>query len=206
VSEIVEHRNSQESKELDDSPENRYTYQDYLLWPDYERWEIIDGAAYNLTLTPSRRHQEVSLELFKQISACLDGQPSKIFYAPFDVRLPEIGQKDEDASNVVQPDLLVVCDMAKLDDKGCIGAPDLIIEILSPSTAAKDYIKKLDLYEKSGVKEYWIVHPADNIVMVYLRGENSQYGRPKIFAAQGEAKISVLENCIIDLKLVFTGK
>jgi hypothetical protein len=106
-----------------------YTYKDYLGWGYNERWELIDGVAYNLSPAPSRTHQEVSGELFATIHNHLKGKECKVYHAPFDVRLPEANESDEDTRTVVQPDIVVVCDKAKLDDKGCKGAPDLIRQI-----------------------------------------------------------------------------
>ena len=131
-----------------------YTYGDYLRWDDGERWELIDGVAYNMTPAPNRRHQAILRELSYQFTAFLAGKPCEVYFSPFDVRLPEHNEKDEEVTTVVQPDLVVICDPDKLDDRGCRGAPDLVNEILSPSTSRKDMKTKLELYEKRGVREY----------------------------------------------------
>lgn len=180
-----------------------YTYRDYKSWSDYERWELISGIAYDMSPAPSRRHQEVCLELARQISNYLVGKTCKVYIAPFDVRLPEGKQIDEDIHNVVQPDITVVCDSAKLDDKGCIGVPDLIMEILSPYTSGKDMKEKLNLYERSGVKEYWIVHPTDKIAMVFKLGLDGFYGRPYVYTQDDTVKVCIFEDLFIMLKLVF---
>lgn len=145
----------------------RYTYQDYLHWPDEQRWELLYGQAYLMSPAPSLTHQTISGELFRQISNHLLDKSCRVFHAPFDVRLPQADEAEEEITTVVQPDILVVCNDHKLDEKGCRGAPDWIIEILSPATAARDQIDKLALYEPHGVAEYWIVHPVDRIVTVY---------------------------------------
>lgn len=181
---------------------NTYTYADYLKWTDDKRWELLNGTAFNIA-APSRRHQEVLGELFYLIRSRLADPPCKIYTAPFDVRLAEPEEKNEQISNVVQPDLTIVCDPSKLDDKGCLGAPDLIIEIISPTSINLDYVKKLALYEKYRVKEYWIVHPIDHTVMVFSLGENFQYGKPGIFTEDTPLKSRVIPDLTIDLSLVF---
>lgn len=118
--------------------EKRYTYGDYLTWPDEERWELIEGVPYDMTPAPSTNHQRILGELFRQISTFLLDRDCEVFIAPFDVRLPEGDEADEQIITVVQPDIAVICDPAKIDRRGCRKAPDFIIEILSPSTAAKD--------------------------------------------------------------------
>ena len=189
--------------------ENRgYSYSDYLHWPEDERWEIIEGVAYNISPAPSRWHQKNSVTLASMFFNYLQGSDCEVYAAPFDVRLPEESTVNQDIKTVVQPDILVVCDQDKLDDAGCLGSPDLIVEIISPSTASKDHIKKLALYEKHGVKEYWTVHPTDKIVMIYQLTANGSYGRPSIYAAEDKIAVALLkvaekETLIIDLQAVF---
>jgi len=183
--------------------ENRFTYGDYLNWPDEERWELIDGIAYNMSPAPLRRHQKISMELGRQIANFLVDNPCDVYIAPFDVRLNEANEDDENIMTVVQPDIVVICDHDKLDDAGCRGAPDLIIEILSPSTTSKDMKIKLALYEKHGVKEYWIVHPVDNIILVFKLGKNKMYGKPEVYTAEDKIKTAILDGLEIDLDKVF---
>ncbi|MFW6029628.1 MAG: Uma2 family endonuclease, partial [Halanaerobiales bacterium] len=134
-----------------------YTYSDYLNWTDGKRYELINGQVYTMSAAPYRRHQSISGELFRQIANYLFDKKWDVYDAPFDVRLPE-GEEDKDEIlTVVQPDIVVVCDEDKLDKRGCRGAPDLIIEIISPSSAGRDRKDKRDLYEKHGVREYWLV-------------------------------------------------
>jgi len=156
-----------------------YTYADYLQWPADVRYELIDGVAYAMTPAPTRLHQEVVLELARQIADALEGSSCRPYIAPFDVRLPRENEADDAIDTVVQPDISVICDKAKLDERGCRGAPDWIIEVLSPATASHDQIRKRDLYERVGVREFWLVHPIDRIVTIYLL-ENGAYGKPKI--------------------------
>ena len=137
--------------------EDALTYADILSWTDDGRWELIDGVAYDMSPAPTRRHQEISRVLFRQIDSFLAGMPCQIYYAPFDVRLPKAYEDATSASTVVQPDLLVICDPTQLDDHGSVGAPALIIEILSPATRNKDLRGKLHAYQQAGVPEYWVV-------------------------------------------------
>ena len=156
-----------------------HTYADYLAWPADIRYELIDGIAYAMGPAPVRRHQEVALELVRQIADALDGSPCRPYIAPFDVRLPRANEADEFVSTVVQPDISVICDKTKLDERGCRGAPDWIIEVISPSTASHDQIVKRALYERVGVREFWLVHPVDNVVIIYLL-QNGAYGKPEV--------------------------
>ena len=181
----------------------KFTYGDYLEWLDGERWELIDGEAFNMTPAPSRTHQRILLALADSFYKYLEDKSCEVYVAPFDVRLPEADQSEKDITTVVQPDLTVVCDLAKLDDKGCLGAPDLIVEIISPSTAAHDYIEKLALYERRQVPEYWIVHPVDKTVMVFQLNAQREYGKPRIYAGDHHIRVGLFPDLVIDLKKVF---
>ncbi len=184
--------------------EQKYTYADYLTWDDDQRWELIDGEAYCMSPAPGVRHQKLSVELSRQLANHLKSKPCQVFSAPFDVRLSEHStSSDNYIETVVQPDLLVVCDKTKLDDRGCNGAPDLVIEILSSSTAAVDFKTKFDLYEKYGVKEYWIVHPAEKTLMVFKLQEHGRYGAPARYADSGVVLVPLLGGLEIDLTEVF---
>ncbi len=183
--------------------EDRFTYKNYLTWPENERWELIDGIAYDMTPAPSRFHQKILGDLHRQFSNYLNGKTCEVYPAPFDVRFAEKNARDEDIDTVVQPDIVVVCDKSKLDDRGCIGAPDLVIEILSPATAAKDMKEKFALYEKHGVFEYWLVQPLDKTVMVFKSCEDKKFGKPDIYIYEDEIKVSIFDDLTIDLKAVF---
>ena len=158
---------------------HNFTYKDYCSWPEDERWELIDGVAYDMCAAPSSRHQRISGELYFQIKYFLKKHKCEIFSAPFDVFLPVSPIKDEDEiDTVVQPDISVICDPSKIIEKGCLGAPDLIIEILSPSTSKKDLNEKFNLYEKHGVKEYWVVDPGNKYIRVFhLKIEKKKSGK-----------------------------
>ncbi|MBF0405922.1 MAG: Uma2 family endonuclease [Candidatus Riflebacteria bacterium] len=190
--------------------ENReYTYSDISSFPAEERWEVILGELYNMTPAPCTRHQEISGSLFNKIYNFLEGKPCMVFHAPFDVRLPEKNQSDDETTTVVQPDILVVCDEDKIDEKGCRGAPDWIVEILSPSTRRKDLIIKTALYEKHKVKEYWVIYPDENMLQVFEfpKNENSdkcdEYIQKRIYIGNAKATVNVLPGLEIDLRKVF---
>jgi Uma2 family endonuclease len=123
--------------------------------------------------------------------------------APFDVRLPKGNEKDDDIRTVVQPDLTVVCDRGKLDDKGCKGSPDLVVEIVSPSSFRHDVLTKLRLYEKAGVREYWIVYPGEKAVVVYKLNASGKYGEIEPYAAEDTLKVGIFDDLDIHLETVF---
>jgi Uma2 family endonuclease len=174
----------------------RYTYKDYCTWDDNERWELIDGVPFAMT-APTRSHQTVSGNLYLQLAGFLKGKSCNVYHAPFDVRL----NTDTDDDTVVQPDLLVVCDHSKLDDKGCTGAPDMVVEIVSPSTARKDRLIKFQKYQNAGVREFWIIDPDIKTVQVCVM-ENGKYVTT-MYGDTDAIQVHVLENCQIDLCDVF---
>lgn len=182
--------------------ENRYTYADVLTWDEDERCELIEGRPVMMS-SPNEVHSEVSGEIFRQIANYLLGKRCKVRHAPYDVRLFE-GEKDrpEDVDTVVQPDITVVCDPGKRDDRGCKGAPDMVVEVLSPSTKRHDMITKFNLYQRAGVREYWIVDPVGKLVQVYLF-ENGQCTAKELGEGEDKVKVNILEDCYIDLSLVF---
>ena len=180
-----------------------YTFADLLTWEDRTRYELYDGQPVALA-SPSNVHQLICMELSRQLANYLVGKKCKVYPAPFDVRLfEEAGDAPEDVYTVVQPDISVVCDPGKTDGHGCKGAPDLVIEILSPSSRRHDRIVKLDLYQRAGVREYWVVNPEDRTVQVMLLKDSyllpvEDYGR------EDTAKVNILEDCTIDLSKVFS--
>ncbi len=182
-----------------------YTYADYQQFTEDDRFELIAGEVYDMSPAPSRRHQEICGELFRQIANHLVDRRCSAYMAPFDVRLAEADESDEETSTVVQPDISIICDHKKLDDKGCKGAPDFIAEIISPYTASKDNITKAALYEKHGVKEYWIVHPLDNIIIIRRLGENGKYAPADFYEGKGTLALSVLPDLAIDLDALFAA-
>lgn len=181
----------------------KYTFKDYLTWDDGNRWEIIEGAPYCMSLAPTWKHQKVSGELFRQIANYLTGKSCLIFVAPFDVLLPAGDENNDDVQTVVQPDLAVICERAILKDIGYIGAPDLIIEVVSPTSGKMDRVIKFNLYEKAGVKEYWLVQPEEKVLTVFQLGANQKYGRPESYSDEGLVKTAIFLDLTLDLKMIF---
>lgn len=182
----------------------RFSYAHYRKWTDDDRWELINGVEYDMSPSPSRIHQKLSGELFVRVYNVLKDKPCDVYAAPFDVRLPDCAEaSDEQTFTVVQPDIVVVCDESKLGEQGCVGAPDLVMEILSPETAAKDMKVKRDLYEKYGVREYWLVHPTDKTLIVYRLRQDKEYAKADIYAGQDIIESSVIEGFKIELTDLF---
>lgn len=155
------------------TPEPPVTYVEYAALDSAERYELVDGVLYAMAPAPLLDHQAVVGEIYFQLRSQLEATPCRPFVAPVDVRLPEPGQDDADTLTVLQPDVFVVCDPAKLDARGVRGAPDFIVEVLSPATAARDHLSKRRAYERAGVREYWLVHPVDRLLTLYRRGDAS---------------------------------
>lgn len=181
-----------------------YTFADCLTWPENERIELIDGEAVMMSL-PSTVHQKISGELFRQLANFLEGKNCEVFSAPFGVRLFEKdGDSPENVDTMVEPDISVICDRDKLDRHGCKGAPDLIVEILSPSTQRRDRLIKLELYQRAGVREYWLVSPEEQTVQVLLFTNGLLLPR-ELYKKGDVAKVNVLEGCFLELEKVFPG-
>ena len=181
-----------------------YTYSEYLKFDDGFRCEIIDGMIYNMSPAPRTIHQEVLVNIIYQIGNYFHDKTCKMFFAPFDVRLPKKGEKSSTTTNVVQPDLLVVCDPKKIDSRGCKGPPDWIIEIISPSTEKKDRRQKFLLYEECGVKEYWIINPDKKIISTFLLEKDGLYGSEVVYTGNQIISPSLFIGLNIDLDKVFT--
>lgn len=145
-----------------------YTYADYLQWTIAERVELIKGKIFKMSPAPNMRHQWISSKIAGPLWSAIKGESCRVFSAPFDVRFPRRSKNDEDVITMLQPDICVVCDPSKLDERGCIGAPDIVVEILSPSNNRKELQNKFVVYEESGVKEYWIVSPDQKTFFRYL--------------------------------------
>ena len=155
-----------------------YSYADYLTWLFQDRLELFKGKIFKMSPAPNRFHQIVSGNLHGIMWNAFKNHPCNLYAAPFDVRLldKKKSTSDKDIFTVVQPDLCVICDEKKLDDKGCIGSPDLIIEILSPGNSKKEMKYKFDLYEEAGVLEYWIVNPENRTMQIFILKENQFVG------------------------------
>ena len=177
------------------------TYADYISWSDDQRWEIIDGEAYCMN-APNTAHQRLSRKLTIQISKILDEKECELFYAPFDVLLPKGNESVDNIKTILQPDLLVICDKEKIKKNYCLGAPDWVVEILSPSTASRDQILKRRTYEKAGVKEYWVCHPTDFTVTIY-RLENQKLVYQDTYDETAEPEVKAVPGLKVNLKDAF---
>jgi Uma2 family endonuclease len=181
-----------------------YSYADYLTWKFQERFEILKGKIFSMSPAPSRMHQTASFRISGIFYNFFLSKTCTVYTAPFDVRL--INHKKSTPNNeiftVVQPDICVICDESKLDDKGCMGSPDLIIEILSPGNSKKEMNLKFDLYEENGVKEYWIVEPFQKSVLIYIL-QNEKYVGLKPFTEDEKIKSVIFPELIFDVNDIF---
>ncbi len=189
--------------ELDFS--KKYTYSDYLTWQFKERVELIKGYIFRMSPAPNRKHQRISWTLTVEIGSYLKSKKCQAYSAPFDVRLPlpKSKQKKGKVNTVVQPDIVVVCDESKLDERGCNGAPDLVIEILSPGNTKKEMKNKLEIYQFSKVIEYWLVDPISQFVIIYTLNEKGKYIGSVPFTDEDILTSNVLKGLKINLSEVF---
>ena len=184
----------------------RYTYADYLTWLDGKTRELIHGFIKMMSPAPRLRHAMVSKNIYRHLDFVVRKNKGKceVFYAPFDVRFPKQGETaDDKIDTVVQPDICVICDLSKIDKRGCCGAPDMIVEILSPSTLKKDITEKFALYEEFGVKEYWVVLPESEAITVFLLQENGKYNDGTTYEWEGKIPVYVFNNYLIDWNDIF---
>lgn len=180
----------------------QYTYADYLTWKFDNMVEIIRGKLFKMTAAPGRIHQKIAAHLTAEFYQFLRGHPCHVYPAPFDVRLPLGAEKNEDIYTVVQPDLSIVCDLNKLDDAGCKGPPDLIVEILSPGNNRKDVFLKFKIYEESGVLEYWVIHPHEQ-TLVINRLVEGVFLPSRFYTAGDIVESQILPGFKLDLSLLF---
>ena len=180
-----------------------YTYADYLKWRFNERVELFKGRIFKMSPAPSSMHQQISLKVTRKLDNFFIKTTCSLYVAPFDVRLVKTKSNDRKVATVVQPDLCVICDQTKLDDKGCNGAPDLIVEILSTGNSKKEMGIKFDLYEENGVKEYWIVEPAEKMILVYTL-QNEKYIGLKPLIEDDKIKSPLFPELNFDVKEIFS--
>jgi Uma2 family endonuclease len=183
------------------APQEHFTYRHYKTWPDEERWELIEGHAWAMSPAPRTQHQALAWAISNLIYSYLKGKPCKAYAAPFDVLLPKADESDDEVDTIVQPDLVVFCDRSKLTDRGARGAPDLVVEILSPSTQKKDLNEKFRLYERHGVKEYWVVDPGNRSLQVFHLESGGAYDEGELrdpLRDYGPIPSRVLEGFIVD--------
>ena len=186
-------------------PTAQYTYADYLLWQFSERVELIKGYFLQMA-APSSRHQNTVTNFTRILSTFFRKTNCKIYVAPFDVRFYDKQKSlkaDKDIYTVVQPDLCIICDKSKIDERGCLGAPDWIIEILSPGNSKKEVQKKYALYEECGVKEYWIIYPNEQTLFQFVLGNDDKYRLHKMFAEDDLVPSYLFPDLIVDLKEAF---
>ena len=180
-----------------------YTYDDYLKFSEDTIVEIIDGRISAMSPAPSRIHQTIVSKLLIAIGKYIEDNKGEceIYPAPFDVVLLNENESEKNSRNIVQPDISVICDKNKLTDKGCVGSPDMIIEVVSPSNSRDDYIKKLNLYEEFKVREYWIVNPMKKSILIYTLSENG-YEMPDSYTFNDNIKVNIYNDLEIDFKLL----
>jgi len=176
---------------------DRYTVADYLSWDDDERWELIDGVAYNMFPAPTIRHQDIALNFASLLRSRLKGKPCKPFIAPVDVVLSDC--------DVVQPDALAVCNPDKITPKNIQGAPDFVLEILSPSTSRKDMREKKTLYERAGVAEYLVLDPLELYALLFRLDSEGRYGAGEVYGPEESLALQILGGEALDLREVFEG-
>jgi Uma2 family endonuclease len=182
---------------------NVYTYADYLSWKFSERVELIKGKIFKMSPAPSVIHQQVSSNLLGEIRNHIKESPCQVFHAPFDVRLPIKPKNHEQVDTVVQPDITVICDKSKLDAKGCNGAPDLVVEIISPSSANIDLHEKYDQYEEAGVKEYWVVFPGEGSITQFVLDSNGKYQAKRPYTFIDNIESVAIPGLVIKLDDIF---
>lgn len=182
---------------------NLLAYHDYKNTPGDQRFELIDGVLEAMTPAPSFLHQRIVAAITSHLYTALDGKPCTVVASPIDVVFAET-EDIEQAQIVLQPDILVICDKTKIMTDGIVGAPDIIFEVLSPSSASKDQLYKRNIYEKFGVKEYWIVHPHDKVVWrYYYDNKFPGYGKPDIFDNKAVAESRILPTITINFEKIF---
>lgn len=180
-----------------------YSYSNYLNWLFPERVELIKGKIFKMSPAPSRVHQEVAGSIFLNLGIFLKDKPCKVYSAPFDVRFPKESKADKDVYTVLQPDICVICDKSKLDARGCIGAPDLVVEVLSPGNTKMELLNKYRVYEEFGVKEYWVVSQSDQNILIYTLNEMGKFQPSKIFTLSEKITSTVLPGFELALDDVF---
>jgi Uma2 family endonuclease len=180
-----------------------YTYADYMSWKFKERLELLRGKIFKMG-APNTQHQVVGGILYNELYNYLKGKTCRAFVAPFDIRLPVKNRKrDNEITTVVQPDVCVVCDPSKIDERGVCGAPDLMIEVLSPGNSRKEVRLKYELYEEAGVKEYWVISPMEENLLVFLLSENGKFGGGKAYTGGDRLEAVTVPGFGIDVDEIF---
>lgn len=182
-----------------------YTYADYYSWILDERLELIKGKIFKMSPAPGSVHQRISERLTRWIGTYLEGKPCEVFAAPFDVRLARLSQNDKEIVTVVQPDICVICDPAKVDARGCLGVPDLVVEILSPGNNKKELKNKYEVYEEAGVLEYWIIYPDQKTFFKYTLS-NGRFEPSRLLTLGDEVATPILPGFVLSLDKLFAER
>ncbi len=180
-----------------------YNYANYLNWLFDDRVELIKGQIFKMSPAPSPYHQQISVRISSELYMYLKDKVCKVYTAPFDVRFPKESKADKDIYTVLQPDICVICDSTKIDNRGCIGAPDIVVEILSPGNNKTELLYKYTVYEEFGVKEYWVVSPAEKTFLKYTLDENGKYQPSKLFTLSEMIYSDILPEFVLDLDEIF---
>ncbi len=180
-----------------------YTYADYLQWKFKERIELIKGRIFKMSPAPSSNHQRISRKILVALDNFMHGKPCEVFYSPFDVRLTKKSKNNQDVQTVVQPDICVICDRSKIDKRGCIGAPDIVVEIISPGNNKTELQNKYEVYEENSVQEYWIVSPQDKTFLKYTLNQDGVYITSRLLCAEEEVTTPILPGFVLKLEDVF---
>jgi Uma2 family endonuclease len=183
-----------------------YSYADYLLWKLDERIELIKGRIFKMSPAPSTNHQKISGYLYLELGIFLRKNTCQLFSAPFDVRLPRKSKENKNIITVLQPDLCIICDPNKIDQKGCLGAPDIVVEILSPGNNKKELENKFHVYEEALVKEYWIIHPNENTFFRYILNSENKFVADRLLTSGSFITTAILPNFKLDLEEMFNQK
>jgi len=183
-----------------------YTYADYLKWTFDDRLELIKGYIFKMSPAPAEVHQRILTIVGNEIYNHLKGKPCKVYFAPFDVRLVRKSKQDKEITTVVQPDICVICDHNKIDEKGCLGTPDIVVEILSPGNNKKELQNKYEVYEEAGVKEYWIINPYGKTFFKYVLDENEKFQPTKLLTLGDVVTSLIMPGFALNLDEVFADR
>jgi Uma2 family endonuclease len=206
MAKLTIYNEEEEQYQLVEEPDASYTYSyyDYMQWKFKERLELIKGHIYKLS-TPNSKHQIIVGKLHVRFYNFLEKKTCKVFVSPFDVRLPRKNRTgDKEITTVVQPDVFIVCDETKIDERGCCGAPDLVVEVLSPGNSSHEVRTKFNLYEEAGVKEYWLINPEEENLFIYLLNDEGKYSGAKVYAAGDTVTSAIAQGFTIDVADIFT--
>ena len=184
----------------------KYTYADYLTWQFKERVELIKGRLFRMSPAPNVKHQRIVTDITIALGVFLRGNDCQVFTAPFDVRLPNLDKNNSQKYTVVQPDVTVICDASKLDEQGCNGAPDLVVEVLSPGNTAKEMNDKFEVYQNAGVQEYWLVDPEREHIIIYSLNKKGEYVGSRPYVTGKKVESEVLPGFVLDTNDIFSLK